>query len=46
MVLTMNTRHIILALVAPIAVSFRAAAVEWPADGGTYTVPADTTNEV
>ena len=46
MVLTMNTRHIILALVAPIAVSFRAAAVEWPAAGGTYTVPADTTNEV
>ena len=46
MVLTMNTRHIILALVAPIAVSFRAAAVEWPAPGGTYTVPADTTNEV
>ena len=46
MVLTMNTRHIILALVAPIAVSFRAAAVEWPTPGGTYTVPADTTNEV
>ena len=46
MVLTMNTRHIILALVAPIAVSFRAAAVEWPAAGGTYAVPADTTNEV
>ena len=46
MVLTMNTRHIILALVVPIAVSFRAAAVEWPAAGGTYTVPADTTNEV
>ena len=46
MVLTMDTRHIILAIVAPIAVSFRAAAVEWPAEGGTYTVPADTTNEV
>ena len=46
MVLTMNTRHIILALVAPIAISFSAAAVEWPAAGGTYTVPADTTNEV
>ena len=46
MVLTMDTRHIILAIVAPIAVSFRAAAVQWPAAGGTYTVPADTTNEV
>ena len=42
----MNTRHIILALVAPIAVSFKAAAVEWPAAGGTYTVPANTTNDV
>ena len=46
MVLTMNTRHIILALVAPIAISFSAAAVEWPAAGGTYTVPANTTNDV
>ena len=46
MVLTMCTRRLILAFIAPVAVSFRAAAVEWPAAGGTYTVPADTTNEV
>ena len=46
MVLTMCTRRLILAFIAPVAVSFRAAAVEWPAEGGTYTVPADTTNEV